>query len=507
MIVRASGTNMQEQRLRRTLTRREFLKVSGAGVAGASLLAGCGQAGVLPDLPDNAPSADKDTNVVLIIMDSLRKDHLGAYGNDKIKTPNLDALAKESLRFTRAYPESAPTICARRAIHTGLRTWPFEDWRRYKGIDVGLQGWQPIPNDQTTLAETLRSADYETLFVTDNLQQYDPSMNFQRGFDAFDFIRGQTTDSYRPIYTCPPEKVEQALVKEGVAGPGSNLYFQRYFANTAYRESEEDWFAPQVFTRASEFLESTRRTDRPFFLTVDCYDPHAPWDPPEEYVTMYDGDYVGPEPFAPVDGGADYLNGRQIRRMRSLYSGEVTMMDRWLGHFLDKMEDLGLFDNTLLIALSDHGVAHGEHGVVGKLPFTLWPEVTDIPFLIRHPEGKGAGTASDYYASTHDVAPTILGFLGIEPTQKLDGQNLSVILEGGEPEARLHFTLGYHDHVFTRDEEYAMISRNDRTEAKLYDLREDPGMYKDLARELPDVARRMFDDYVLEDAGGPLPRY
>ena len=60
-------------------------------------------------------------------MDSLRKDHVGAYGNDKIKTPNLDALAKESLRFTRAYPESAPTICARRAIHTGLRTWPFED--------------------------------------------------------------------------------------------------------------------------------------------------------------------------------------------------------------------------------------------------------------------------------------------------------------------------------------------------------------------------------------------
>ena len=79
----------------------------------------------------------------------------------------------------------------------------------------------------------MRSAGYETMFVTDNLQQYDASMNFQRGFDAFDFIRGQTTDSYRPIYTCPPEKVEQAMVKEGVMGTGSRLYFQRYFANTA----------------------------------------------------------------------------------------------------------------------------------------------------------------------------------------------------------------------------------------------------------------------------------
>src|SRR3712207_4465844 len=118
--MQASG--MQEERLRRTLTRREFLKMSGAGVAGASLLAGCERAGVLPELPGNTPSADRAANVVLIIMDSLRKDHVGAYGNDTIKTPNLDALAKESLRFTQPYPESIPTIPARRAIHTGLRS-------------------------------------------------------------------------------------------------------------------------------------------------------------------------------------------------------------------------------------------------------------------------------------------------------------------------------------------------------------------------------------------------
>ncbi|HEX6709186.1 MAG TPA: sulfatase [Rubrobacter sp.] len=480
------------------------MKVAGAGVARASLLAGCARNGILPDLPNNAHSADRDTNVVLIIMDSLRKDHVGVYGNDGIKTPNLDALAKESLRFTRAYPESAPTICARRAIHTGRRTWPFRDWQLYRGIDVRLQGWQPIPLDQTTLAEMMRKAGYETMFVTDNLQQYDASMNFHRGFDAFDFIRGQSTDAYRPMWTAPQEMVSRALVKEGVTGTGGSLYFQQYFANTAYRRSEEDWFAPQVFTRASEFLETTG-SGSPFFLTVDCYDPHAPWDPPEQYVNMYDEGYEGPEPFAPVDGPDDYLSERQIQRMAALYSGEVTMMDRWLGHFLDKMDELNLFENTFLIALSDHGVAHGEHGIVGKIPSSLWPEVTDIPFFVRHPGGKGAGTTSDYYASTHDVAPTILGFLGIE--RELDGQDLTVMLDGEEPEARPHFTLGYDDHVFTRDEDYAMISRNDGTEAKLYDLREDPGMHKDIAGEHTDVTRRMFDDYVLEDAGGPLPRY
>jgi hypothetical protein len=101
------------------LTRKDFLKVAGAGAAGAALLgpavssAGCGH---------DPPIGDQKMNVVLVILDSLRKDHLGAYGNDRTRTPNLDAFAKESLRFTRAYPESLPTICARRAIHTGLRT-------------------------------------------------------------------------------------------------------------------------------------------------------------------------------------------------------------------------------------------------------------------------------------------------------------------------------------------------------------------------------------------------
>jgi arylsulfatase A-like enzyme len=354
-----------------TLTRKDFLKVAGTGAAGAALLgtwalsSGC------------SSQLGRNTNVVLIILDTLRKDHVGAYGNDWIKTPNLDALANESLRFTRAYPESLPTICARRAIHTGIRTWPFRDWQLYKGVDIGLWGWQPIPENQTTLSEILQDNGYETLFVTDNLQQYDATMNYQRGFDAFDFIRGQTTDPYRPIWTYPPEKVRQALVRDEPLGPGSELYFRQYFANTAYRNTEEDWFAPRVFTRASEFLEVARE-DRPFFLAVDAYDPHPPWDPPEEYVSLYDDGYDGPEPYTPAEGNSDNFTRRQLGRMGTLYSGEITMADRWLGNFLDKMDELNLFESTLLVVISDHGIAHGEHGIVGKPPSALWPEVEMI---------------------------------------------------------------------------------------------------------------------------------
>jgi arylsulfatase A-like enzyme len=133
--------------------------------------------------------------------------------------------------------------------------------------------------------------------------------------------------------------------------------------------------------------------------------------------------------------------------------------------------------------------------------------VTDIVFLVRHPEGKGAGETSDYYASTHDVAPTILGFLGIEPQNPMDGQDLSVLFEGGQPEERPHFTLGYNDHAWARDEDYVMFAKNDGSNALLFDLRTDPNMDRNIAGSNPDIVNRMWNYYVLKDAGGPLPTY
>jgi arylsulfatase A-like enzyme len=443
-------------------------------------------------------------NVVLIIIDSLRKDHVGAYGNDRIRTPNLDALAEESLRFTQAYPESIPTLPARRAIHTGLRTWPFRNWNPPEGETFMPAGWQSIPEEQTTLSEILWGEGFSTVMLSDTQHLFKASMNFQRGFNVYDWIRGQERDRYRPIMRVSQEQVEKMVL------PGNSESMvdkvRQYLANTANRQTEMDWFAPQVFTMASEFLETAGR-GQPYFLMVDCFDPHEPWDPPEEYVSLYDEPYDGSEPTVPEYSDAGWIGERELERMRALYAAEVTMTDRWLGNLLEKMEELKLFENTLLIVLSDHGVALGEHNATGKPFWALWPEVTDIPFFIRHPEGKGAGEASEYYASTHDVAPTVLGFLGIEPPKPMEGQDLSVFFDGGEPEQRPHFTLGYDEYVWTRDERYVMFARNDGAEAKLYDLRTDPSMNRDVAGEHPDIVRRMFDDYVLKDAGGPLPKY
>jgi arylsulfatase A-like enzyme len=480
------------------------LKVAGAGAAGMALLgtAGCSRLAKLPE--DYLPKGGSRMNVVVIIIDSLRKDHVGAYDNSWIKTPSLDALARESLRFTQAYPESLPSIPARRGIHTGLRSFPFRSWQKWSEDDVGLRGWQPIPRDQTTLAEILEEEGYNNLFVTDTLHQFRPFYDMHRGFGVFHFIRGQERDFYRPRTQASSKKIDGVLIGGPSADHAEDIMLQ-YLANTMGREREEDWFTPKVFMKGMEFLEAAKE-NQPFFLMVDNYDPHEPWDPPEKYVSLYDEGYKGPEPSIASSGPSDWLTKRQLKRMHARYAAEVTMVDRWLGNFLDKMDELKLFENTLLIVLSDHGHAFGEHGFAGKVPGAMYPELTDITFFIRHPGGKGAGQTSDYYASTHDIAPTVLGSLRIEPPSPMAGQDLTVFLDGGEPEQkRGYFTAGYHDHVWARDEAYLMFARSDGSEAKLFDLREDPSMNRDIAGSNQDVVRRMYQGYILKDAGGPLP--
>jgi arylsulfatase A-like enzyme len=480
---------------KRAFTRKDFLKVAGAGAAGASLLGVTGCEDKMPHVPEeHLPRGGSALNVIVVIIDSLRRDHVGAYGNDWIHTPTLDALAEESLLFTRAQPEAMPTLPVRRAIHTGMRTWPT--------LPPAF-GWKPIPTGQTTVAEILSKEGFGTYLVTDTYVQFRTHMNFGRGFDTYRMIRGQERDPYKDPSSISEEEMRRRYL---ILGEGNKA--RQYLANVKGRRGEEDWFAPRVFSDAMDALEVATGENRPFFLVADCYDPHEPWDPPEEYVRLYDEGYEGKEPLDDKYGTDDYLTDRQLLRMRALYAGEVTMMDRWLGKFIERAHELGVMERTLLVVVSDHGHLLGEHGYTGKPPYALYPELTDTVLMVRHPQGEGAGKSSDFYASTHDVAPTILGFLGVEQPEPMDGQDLAPILQGKDPQRpRDHITQGYYRYLCCRDERRVMFCRTDGADPHLFDAINDVDQRRDLAEAEPETVRMMFEEYAQKDAAGRLPNF
>jgi arylsulfatase A-like enzyme len=351
------------------------------------------------------------------------------------------------------------------------------------------------------VAETLSKEGIGTYLVTDTHVQF--PMNFGRGFGVYNMIRGQESDPYKDPSTISEEEMRRRYI---ILGEGKKA--RQYLANVQGRKGEEDWFAPSVFLNAMDALEVAAGENQPFFLVADCFDPHEPWDPPEEYVSLYDEGYRGKEPLDDNYGSDDYLTDRQLLRMRALYAAEVTMMDRWLGKFIDRAHELGLMEKTLLVVVSDHGHLLGEHGYTGKLAYALYPELTDIVLMVRHPQGAGASNSSDFYASTYDVAPTILGFLGVEQPEPMDGQDLAPILQGKEPlQSRDHFTQGYKNYVCCRDEHRVMFCRTDMTDAHLFDAVNDAEQRRDLAEAEPETVKRMYEEYAQKDAAGRLPNF
>ncbi|UCG94421.1 MAG: sulfatase-like hydrolase/transferase, partial [Candidatus Aerophobus sp.] len=283
-------------------------------------------------------------NVILITVDSLQKNYVSCLGNKWMQTPHMDRLVSQSTLFTCAYPESLPTLQVRRALHTGKYVFPFRDHVARKGDWVKQPGWGPIPEQDTTLAEILKATGYRTGFVTDTYHYFKPGENFHRGFDQVTFIRGQEIDAYLSGGTTQRRKPEDFCLYASQPEQRTKSFRRHmhevYFCNTALRQSEEDYFAPQVFREAAKWLYQNQGGE-PFFLVVDSFDPHEPWDPPVYYRRMYDqDDNMEKDIIWSTYSSTSLLTERTMRRLRANYAGEITMVDYWLGYFLETIERL-----------------------------------------------------------------------------------------------------------------------------------------------------------------------
>ncbi|HXE45325.1 MAG TPA: sulfatase [Conexibacter sp.] len=504
----------------RRVTRREALRAGGACAGGAAMLGllgdGSGRAALdrLGRL-GKAAAGGLAQNAILIVTDSTRADHLGAYGSKRGLTPNLDALARDGVTFTRAHPESMPTGPARDTLLTGDRQFPFRHWHPEPHLPRN-PGWNSIPAREPTFLELLDRHGVTSAYVTDNPFLVGPRYARVRArTDHFVGFVGQTAQyaaSHRaPV---PAAQVQQFLPPSLRGGSGAEAALALYLAYAPRGMAEDDYFTARVFKAAIDLID-TLREHQPFVLVVDGFDPHEPWDPPRAWAARFAGpnplDYEPLHPFdAPIGAMGDLgLPPAAAARVQGLYAAELAFTDHWIGNLLGKVASAGLTDTTAVMYTSDHGVFLGEHGLIGKSGRHLHRELHHTPLVVRHPQRKLAGKRNAYFASTNDVAPTLMSFLGVKQGSRMDGEDLTAIFDRRRAHRlarRSYMTSSYDDYVMAHDGRWLLTMRTDGSDKQLFDTRHDPRELHDVAGRNPAVVRRLLGA-LIHDAGGPLPRF
>ena len=341
--------------------------VSGCvGVAGLALL-GTGLGALSSDA--KPPTPDGKPNILLVSIDSLRRDHVGSYGYHRPTTPHLDALAQQGVLFDQAVAPTSWTLPSHVTLLTSL---PI----RVHQVHVSSQRFT---KRVLTLAEVLSQEGYATAGIVGG-SYLDAGYGFAQGFDHYD---------------------DYNVVRRDRTKPDGHVT------------------SPISFRLSSEWIEdwAVSQRPRPFFLFLHLWDVHYPYAPPPPYSGMFDPDYGGDisaTPFMRNRRINPRMDPRDLEHVIALYDGEIRYTDDHLGRLLDLLRRLGVFDDTIVIVTSDHGDEFFDHGKKGHGQ-NLFDSVLLVPLVIRYPSKISAGRIVQGQVRLMDVAPTALGLAGIEP--------------------------------------------------------------------------------------------
>jgi arylsulfatase A-like enzyme len=377
------------------------------------------------------------TRAVVVLLDSLNRHLLGAYGGSEFATPNLDRLARRALRFTRHYAGSLPCMPARHDLLCGA-------------LDFLWKPWGSIEIWERPLTAHLRRAGVVTQLITDHPHLFETGgENYHTDFSAWDYQRGHESDPWR---TRPDPS--------WLGAPSFSRGHTPYDNSRGHFRGEADFPGPRTMAAAARWLDEDAPSHDRFLLFVDEFDPHEPFDTPEPYASLYDPGWRGPHLIWPPYLRGALANGvlspADARQVRACYGAKLTMIDAWLGRVLDVLDRRHLWDTTAVVLCTDHGHYLGEKDTWGKPPVPVFEPLGHIPLLIAWP-GAAARTV-DALTTSVDLAATLADLFGVAFEHRTHGRSLLPLIRG-EARALREWVLsgvwGREVHVVTERRKYA----------------------------------------------------
>lgn len=516
-------------------------------------------------------------NFLFIITDQHRADHLGCYGNRIVQTPHIDALARSGTRWDRFYvanpicmPNRASIMTGRMcsvhgARHNGIALskdhTTFVDLLRDAGYRTGLIGKShlqsftgrpatnrfepegnrhvPSPDLRDAYRNNRHGAEYDLELVP----RWDRPMADRLDGDFYGFehveIAADHGDQASGDYLLWAR--EQRADFDTLVGPRNALPDNRISAPQAWRTAvpEELYSTTWIADQSETWLERCAATQAPFFLQMSFPDPHHPFTPPGRYWDMYDPGAMdlpvsfGVGDLPPIralrnamEDGSDprdsqnpfCVNADEARAIIALTYGMITMIDSAIGRVLNRLQTLGLADDTVVIFTSDHGDHMGDHGLMLKL-LLHYQGIIRVPFIWSDPGRPGNGAVDDGLASSIDIATTILERAGIQPFNGIQGRDLfttappeGVIVEEDSQRSMIGFDRPQRVRTLVTDR-FRLSLREGESWHELYDLGRDPQETNNLYDDPAHAATRhaltetMLRRVIALQDRAPLPAY
>jgi arylsulfatase len=393
----------------------------------------------------------KGPNVIILLVDTLRPDHLGCYGYKRNTSPEIDRLAREGVLFKNAYATSSWTLPSTASALTSL--YPSE------------HGAVSLPNGisqmAVTLAERLQRAGYDTGAFSANYCLVTAERGFDRGFSHFELLvkRGSTVSADVLNRTRElPEKYGTVVTAD----------------------------AEELNLAALRWLDGREDESQPVFIYLHYMDPHNPYGPPPPFDTVFDPHYTGTvngqSIFDAIHKGAFEPTERDKEHVIALYDGEIAYTDRQIADFLEELDKRELLQDALVVITADHGEELFERGSIGHGP-TLYEEVIRVPLIVWQKTFERPGATVDSYVTLLDIVPTVLSVSGIQSRGTLRGRPLLPPAEevGSDTvwaEVDEDTLYSAHKRALIRENWKIIVSEKGR---ELYDLSTDPHEANDLS--------------------------